>query len=83
MLSSYCYSFRPDAQLFEGQEEEQINRELPDDIFRRQLINNLAKHVLFSKKSAITQLVILLFLRLQTIRLGTLLSVIFLYDQRS
>lgn len=47
-----CYLSRPDAQLFDGQEEEeqQVNRELPDDIFRRQLINNLAKHVLFSKK---------------------------------
>lgn len=52
MLSCYCS--RPDAQLFEGQqqqeEEQQLNRELPDDILRRQLINNLAKHVLFSKK---------------------------------
>lgn len=46
-----CFSFRPDAQLFGGQEEEQLNRELPDDILRRQVINNLAKHVLFSKKS--------------------------------
>lgn len=45
-----CYSSRPDAQLFNGQEEEQLNRELHDDMYRRQLINNLAKHVLFSKK---------------------------------
>uniref|UniRef100_A0A3Q4HM03 Glycerol-3-phosphate acyltransferase 1, mitochondrial n=1 Tax=Neolamprologus brichardi TaxID=32507 RepID=A0A3Q4HM03_NEOBR len=43
-------SAEPDAQLFDGQEEEQVNRELPEDISRRQLINNLAKHVLFSKK---------------------------------
>lgn len=46
MLS--CSYSRPDAQPFEGQEEE-LNRELPDEILRRQLINNLAKHVLFSK----------------------------------
>lgn len=49
------YSSRPDAQLFEGQEEEQLNRELPDDILRRQLINNLAKHVLFSKNLSTPQ----------------------------
>lgn len=48
-------SSRPDAQLLEEQEEEQMNRELPDDLFRRQLINNLAKHVLFSKKFTIPQ----------------------------
>lgn len=50
-------SRRPDAQLFERQQEEeqQLNRELPDDILRRQLINNLAKHVLFSKKNTTSQ----------------------------
>lgn len=52
---STSYSSRPDAQLFNGQEEEQLNRELHDDIYRRQLINNLAKHVLFSKKFTTTQ----------------------------
>lgn len=26
-----------------------MNRVLPDEIFRRQLINNLAKHILYSK----------------------------------
>lgn len=42
---------RPDAQLFEGrQEEQQLNGELPDDILRRQIINSLAKHVIFSKE---------------------------------
>lgn len=41
---------RPDAQLFEGQQEQQqLNGELPDDILRRQIINSLAKHVIFSK----------------------------------
>lgn len=49
-LACCYYPSRPDAQLFDGQEEEQVNRELPEDISRRQLINNLAKHVLFSKK---------------------------------
>lgn len=44
---------RPDAQLFEGQQEEQqLNGELPDDILKRQIINSLAKHVIFSKKPA-------------------------------
>lgn len=58
-MSSYDSS-RPDAQLFEGQEEEQVDRELPDDIMRRQVINNLAKHVLFSKTLTTTQPVHLL-----------------------
>lgn len=49
---------RPDAQLFEGQQEEQqLNGELPDDILRRQIINSLAKHVIFSKKLATLQFV--------------------------
>uniref|UniRef100_H3CHC7 Glycerol-3-phosphate acyltransferase 1, mitochondrial n=1 Tax=Tetraodon nigroviridis TaxID=99883 RepID=H3CHC7_TETNG len=49
-------SAQPDAQLFEGQQEEQRpNGELPDDILRRQIINSLAKHVIFTanKSSAI------------------------------
>lgn len=52
---------RPDAQLFEGQqqEEQQLNGELPDDILRRQIINSLAKHVIFSKKLATLQLDVL------------------------
>lgn len=49
---------RPDAQLFEGQQEEQqLNGELPDDILNRQIINSLAKHVIFSKKLATLQLI--------------------------
>lgn len=62
---SVCYCSRPDAQLFEQQQEEeeqQVNRELPDDLVRRQLINNLAKHVLFSKKLTTLQTVELLLL---------------------
>ncbi|KAI4807800.1 hypothetical protein KUCAC02_027585, partial [Chaenocephalus aceratus] len=47
-LMPIIISAQPDAQLFEGQEEEQQNREMPEDIVRRQLINNLAKHVLFT-----------------------------------
>lgn len=47
---------RPDAQLFEGQQE-QLNGELPDDILRRQIINSLAKHVIFSKTFVTLQLV--------------------------
>ena len=67
MFICYYYSLRPDAQLFEGQEEQPINRELPDDIFRRQLINNLAKHVLFSKKFTVPQIMILLLLNMNLI----------------
>lgn len=53
---------RPGDQLFEGQqqEEQQLNGELPDDILRRQIINSLAKHVIFSKKLATLQFVDLL-----------------------
>uniref|UniRef100_A0A671YA29 Glycerol-3-phosphate acyltransferase 1, mitochondrial n=1 Tax=Sparus aurata TaxID=8175 RepID=A0A671YA29_SPAAU len=70
------YSSRPDAQLFEGQEEEQLNRELPDDILRRQLINNLAKHVLFTanKSSAIMSTHIIACLLLYRHRQGVVLS---------
>lgn len=55
LRSLLFFSFSPDGQLFEGQEEEQMDRELPAEIFRRQLINNLAKHVLFSKKNTTSQ----------------------------
>lgn len=49
---------RPDAQLFEGQQEEQqLNGELPDDILNRQIINSLAKHVIFSKEPATLQFI--------------------------
>uniref|UniRef100_A0A8D3DR46 Glycerol-3-phosphate acyltransferase 1, mitochondrial n=1 Tax=Scophthalmus maximus TaxID=52904 RepID=A0A8D3DR46_SCOMX len=61
--------------LFEGQGE-QMNRELPDDIFRRQLINNLAKHVLFTanKSSAIMSTHIVACLLLYRHRQGVVLS---------
>uniref|UniRef100_A0A8C9Z9Z0 Glycerol-3-phosphate acyltransferase 1, mitochondrial n=1 Tax=Sander lucioperca TaxID=283035 RepID=A0A8C9Z9Z0_SANLU len=70
---------KPDAQLFEGQEEEeqqQLNRELPDDLSRRQLINNLAKHVLFTanKSSAIMSTHIVACLLLYRHRQGVVLS---------
>uniref|UniRef100_A0A672GC41 Glycerol-3-phosphate acyltransferase 1, mitochondrial n=1 Tax=Salarias fasciatus TaxID=181472 RepID=A0A672GC41_SALFA len=69
-------SAQPDAQMFEGQEEEQMNRELPDDIFRRQLIANLAKHVLFTanKSSAIMSTHIVACLLLYRHRQGVVLS---------
>uniref|UniRef100_A0AAQ5ZKE7 Glycerol-3-phosphate acyltransferase 1, mitochondrial n=1 Tax=Amphiprion ocellaris TaxID=80972 RepID=A0AAQ5ZKE7_AMPOC len=76
MLGCCNCSSRPDAQLFEGQEEEQMNRELPDDMFRRQLINNLAKHVLFTanKSSAIMSTHIVACLLLYRHRQGVVLS---------
>ncbi|KAK7919477.1 hypothetical protein WMY93_010761 [Mugilogobius chulae] len=48
-------SAQPDAVLFDGEGDEQDNRELPEEIFRRHLIANLAKHVLYTanKSSAI------------------------------
>uniref|UniRef100_A0A672FPL7 Glycerol-3-phosphate acyltransferase 1, mitochondrial n=1 Tax=Salarias fasciatus TaxID=181472 RepID=A0A672FPL7_SALFA len=57
-------------------EEEQMNRELPDDIFRRQLIANLAKHVLFTanKSSAIMSTHIVACLLLYRHRQGVVLS---------
>ncbi|KAM4525343.1 glycerol-3-phosphate acyltransferase 1, mitochondrial [Odontesthes bonariensis] len=69
-------SAQPDAELFEGQEEEQMDRELPDEIFRRQLINNLAKHVLFTanKSSAIMSTHIVACLLLYRHRQGVVLS---------
>ncbi|XP_015238581.1 PREDICTED: glycerol-3-phosphate acyltransferase 1, mitochondrial [Cyprinodon variegatus] len=47
-LMPYIISAQPDGQ-FEEQEEEEMDREVPDELFRRHVINNLAKHVLFSK----------------------------------
>jgi len=69
-------SAQPDAQLFNGQEEQQLNRELHDDIYRRQLINNLAKHVLFTanKSSAIMSTHIIACLLLYRHRQGVVLS---------
>lgn len=75
-LMPIIISAQPDAQLFEGQEEEQLNRELPNDILRRQLINNLAKHVLFTanKSSAIMSTHIVACLLLYRHRQGVALS---------
>ncbi|XP_070783315.1 glycerol-3-phosphate acyltransferase 1, mitochondrial isoform X2 [Enoplosus armatus] len=75
-LTPTIISAQPEAQLFEGQEEEQLNRELPDDILRRQLINNLAKHVLFTanKSSAIMSTHIVACLLLYRHRQGVVLS---------
>ncbi|XP_051926744.1 glycerol-3-phosphate acyltransferase 1, mitochondrial [Hippocampus zosterae] len=67
---------QPDAQLFDGQEEGHQNRELPEDLCRRQLINNLAKHVLFTanKSSAIMSTHIVACLLLYRHRQGVALS---------
>lgn len=76
-LMPIIISAQPDAQLFEGQEEEeQLNREMPEDIMRRQLINNLAKHVLFTanKSSAIMSTHIIACLLLYRHRQGVVLS---------
>ncbi|KAK1881994.1 Glycerol-3-phosphate acyltransferase 1 mitochondrial [Dissostichus eleginoides] len=75
-LMPIIISAQPDAQLFEGQEEEQLNREMPEDIVRRQLINNLAKHVLFTanKSSAIMSTHIIACLLLYRHRQGVVLS---------
>ncbi|XP_017294774.1 glycerol-3-phosphate acyltransferase 1, mitochondrial [Kryptolebias marmoratus] len=75
-LLPIIFSAQPDGQLFEGQEEEQMERELPAEIFRRQLINNLAKHVLFTanKSSAIMSTHIVACLLLYRHRQGVVLS---------
>ncbi|XP_071394117.1 glycerol-3-phosphate acyltransferase 1, mitochondrial [Centroberyx affinis] len=69
-------SARPDAVLFEGQGEEQLNRELPEELCRRQVIANLAKHVLFTanKSSAIMSTHIVACLLLYRHRQGVALS---------
>uniref|UniRef100_A0A1A8FXP0 Glycerol-3-phosphate acyltransferase 1, mitochondrial n=1 Tax=Nothobranchius korthausae TaxID=1143690 RepID=A0A1A8FXP0_9TELE len=69
-------SSQPDCQLFEGQEEEQMDGELLAEIFRRQLINNLAKHVLYTanKSSAIMSTHIVACLLLYRHRQGVVLS---------
>uniref|UniRef100_A0A667YVE1 Glycerol-3-phosphate acyltransferase 1, mitochondrial n=1 Tax=Myripristis murdjan TaxID=586833 RepID=A0A667YVE1_9TELE len=76
LLHLYCFSSRPDAVLFEGQGEDQLNRELPDEIYRRQLIANLAKHVIFTanKSSAIMSTHIVACLLLYRHRQGVVLS---------
>lgn len=79
-LMPIIISAQPDAQLIEGgqrqEEEQQQNRELPDDIVRRQLIHNLAKHVIFTanKSSAIMSTHIIACLLLYRHRQGVVLS---------
>lgn len=57
---------RPDEAVFNREEEEHPDsRELSDEPWRRQVISNLAKHILFSKSSkkpGVTQLSLKLFL---------------------
>uniref|UniRef100_A0A8B9K0G9 Glycerol-3-phosphate acyltransferase 1, mitochondrial n=1 Tax=Astyanax mexicanus TaxID=7994 RepID=A0A8B9K0G9_ASTMX len=68
---------RPDQALFNGEEEEHPDsRELFDEPWRRQIISNLAKHVLFtaSKSSAIMSTHIVACLLLYRHRQGVLLS---------
>lgn len=69
-------SAQPDAVLFEGEGDDQENRELPEEIFRRHLINNLAKHVLYTanKSSAIMSTHIVACLLLYRHRQGVALS---------
>ncbi|KAL7869271.1 hypothetical protein AOLI_G00132590 [Acnodon oligacanthus] len=68
---------RPDQALFNGEEEEHPDsREMSDEPWRRQVISNLAKHVLFtaSKSSAIMSTHIVACLLLYKHRQGVLLS---------
>lgn len=69
-------SAEPDAVAFDREGDDQENRELPDDIFRRHLINNLAKHVLYTanKSSAIMSTHIVACLLLYRHRQGVVLS---------
>ncbi|MEQ2309775.1 hypothetical protein AMECASPLE_002017 [Ameca splendens] len=74
-LMPYIISAQPDGQ-FEEQEEEEMDRDVPDELFRRHLINNLAKHVLFTanKSSAIMSTHIVACLLLYRHRQGVVLS---------
>uniref|UniRef100_A0A674AI36 Glycerol-3-phosphate acyltransferase 1, mitochondrial n=1 Tax=Salmo trutta TaxID=8032 RepID=A0A674AI36_SALTR len=69
--------FRPDQAQFEGEQEEQPNsRDLSDEPWRRQVIANLAKHVLFTanKSSAVMSTHIVACLLLYRHRQGVALS---------
>ncbi|XP_005815239.1 glycerol-3-phosphate acyltransferase 1, mitochondrial [Xiphophorus maculatus] len=74
-LMPYIISAQADGQ-FEEQEEEVMNREVPDELFRRHVINNLAKHVLFTanKSSAIMSTHIVACLLLYRHRQGVVLT---------
>ncbi|CAM4710861.1 hypothetical protein PO909_012608 [Leuciscus waleckii] len=68
---------QPDQAVFNGEDEDHLNsRDLSDEPWRRQVINNLAKHVLFTacKSSAIMSTHIVACLLLYRHRQGVLLS---------
>lgn len=68
---------QPDQAVFNGEDEDHlISRDLSDEPWRRQVINNLAKHVLFTacKSSAIMSTHIVACLLLYRHRQGVLLS---------
>lgn len=49
-MFNYVFLCRPDQAVFNGEDEDHLNsRDLSDEPWRRQVITNLAKHVLFSK----------------------------------
>uniref|UniRef100_A0A3B3UJW7 Glycerol-3-phosphate acyltransferase 1, mitochondrial n=1 Tax=Poecilia latipinna TaxID=48699 RepID=A0A3B3UJW7_9TELE len=74
-LMPYIISAQADGQ-FDEQEEEAMDREVPDELFRRHVINNLAKHVLFTanKSSAIMSTHIVACLLLYRHRQGVVLT---------
>lgn len=50
IVFNYIFLCRPDQAVFNGEDEDHLNsRDMSDEPWRRQVINNLAKHVLFSK----------------------------------
>lgn len=50
LYSIMFFLCRPDQAVFNGEDEDHLNsRDLSDEPWRRQVIANLAKHVLFSK----------------------------------
>ncbi|XP_054898734.1 glycerol-3-phosphate acyltransferase 1, mitochondrial [Poeciliopsis prolifica] len=74
-LMPYIISAQADGQ-FEEQEEEVTEREVPDELFRRHVINNLAKHILFTanKSSAIMSTHIVACLLMYRHRQGVVLT---------
>ncbi|XP_059892227.1 LOW QUALITY PROTEIN: glycerol-3-phosphate acyltransferase 1, mitochondrial [Gadus macrocephalus] len=69
-------SAQPDAAPFQNPQGEEPNGDLPDEISRRNVISNLAKHVLFSKESSQTLIhsALLLLLGIHGAGLGVVLS---------
>uniref|UniRef100_A0A8C1I7V6 Glycerol-3-phosphate acyltransferase 1, mitochondrial n=1 Tax=Cyprinus carpio TaxID=7962 RepID=A0A8C1I7V6_CYPCA len=77
LCSIMFFLCRPDQAVFNGEDEDHLNsRDLSDEPRRRQVIANLAKHVLFtaSKSSAIMSTHIVACLLLYRHRQGVLLS---------